>query len=349
MKQGRSLKELAVELERQHEAARDFRTPTKHVSMTNHEDRLELQVGQLWHFGINELAHDQLGTYLGIPSKYYDRMRHEDHRLLTHNVNTWLSRSNDQRLVRTLDGNVRSWLGNGYRMINNISIARMVLPILLKKGSGLKVESCEVTEKRLYIKAVDTRKTYEVQKGDEVQAGIVIGNSEVGCGSFFVDPLVYVLACLNGAIMPEAGLKRYHIGRHTAELENAVEVFSDETREADDKTLMLKMRDVVTAALDEVAFTKTAKLLSVTAENQIKRDPIEALDKAIEVMKVGDKHRPGILTELIRGGDLSQWGLSNAVTAYAQKVESYEEATELERVGGNIITLGKEDWELIAA
>lgn len=62
-----------------------------------------------------------------------------------------------------------------------------------------------------------------------------------------------------------------------------------------------------------------------------------------------DKHKSGILTELIKGHDLSQWGLSNAITAYAQHKDlSYETATELERAGGEIITLAKSQWATIA-
>jgi hypothetical protein len=367
MKAGRTLTDLAAELERQQATARDFRAPAKQVSMTVTDEngvvrkidghdrspiekpRVELQVGQLGHFGLQDHAHAQLGGYLKIPATYYDRCLASDPQLLAHNVNTWLARSDEQRLVRTLDGRVRGWLSNRYRVIDNATVAAAVLPILLAKGSGLRVESCEVTEKKLYIKVVNTRLTADVKKGDPVQAGIVISNSEVGCGAFKIEGFVLILVCDNGAILPDAGLRKYHIGRQTEELETAQEVFSDDTRAADDRALMLKMRDVVSASFDEAKFRQTAKLLTVTANNKIERDPVEALDAAIEVLKLGDKHKPGILTELIKGHDLSQWGLSNAITAYAQSKDlDYEQATELERAGGEIITLAKSQWATIA-
>src|SRR6266705_1356139 len=362
MKTGRTLSQLAAELERQQQAARDFRAPAKQVSMTvkttgigtsgKEENRatpkVELQVGQFGHFGLQPHAHDQLGGYLKIPAAYYDRMLAERPTLLAHNVNTWLAATDDQRLVRTLDGNVRAWVSNRYRVIDNHTVAMAVLPTLLAKGSGLRVESCEVTEQRMYIKAVNERLTVDVKKGQPVQAGIVISNSEVGCGAFKIEPLVFILACLNGAIMPDAGLRKYHIGRHTAELDTSVEVFADETRAADDKALMLKMRDVVSAAFDEASFRQTAKLLTVTTGNTIERDPVASVTAAVEVLGLGEKHQPGILTALVKGGDLSQWGLSNAITTYAQTVKSYEEATELERVGGAVITLAAKDWQVIA-
>jgi len=47
--------------------------------------------------------------------------------------------------------------------------------------------------------------------------------------------------------------------------------------------------------------------------------------------------------------DLTQWGLANAVTAYSQRVDSYERATELEKIGGTIMTLTDQEWREVAA
>jgi hypothetical protein len=42
--------------------------------------------------------------------------------------------------------------------------------------------------------------------------------------------------------------------------------------------------------------------------------------------------------------------MANAFTRLSQDVESYDRATELEAVGGNIITLGRSEYrELVAA
>ena len=45
------------------------------------------------------------------------------------------------------------------------------------------------------------------------------------------------------------------------------------------------------------------------------------------------------LKNLIEGGDLSLWGLSNAVTATAQTASNYDRATELETAGGRFFAL----------
>jgi len=53
----------------------------------------------------------------------------------------------------------------------------------------------------------------------------------------------------------------------------------------------------------------------------------------------------GILQHLILGGDLSLYGLSNAVTRTANDMESYERATELETAGWQIATMENRVWK----
>ena len=56
------------------------------------------------------------------------------------------------------------------------------------------------------------------------------------------------------------------------------------------------------------------------------------------------KEGEGILDYLIRGGDLTLYGLSNAVTRYAQDVDSYDRSTELEAIGYDILTMPGKTW-----
>jgi hypothetical protein len=53
----------------------------------------------------------------------------------------------------------------------------------------------------------------------------------------------------------------------------------------------------------------------------------------------------GILNHLIREGDLSLYGFSNAVTRFAQDVESYDRSTELESIGYDILTMPAKIWK----
>jgi len=51
---------------------------------------------------------------------------------------------------------------------------------------------------------------------------------------------------------------------------------------------------------------------------------------------------------VIAGGDMSGYGLVNAVTHYAQYVEDYDRATDLEALGGKLIDLPTRQWHEIA-
>ena len=89
MKTGRSLQELAIELDRQSQVKQDFRVDTSRMKMV--EGDLTFADHR---FNVNAIASRQLATHTGIPAAYYDRMRQEVPELLDHNVNTWLERSN---------------------------------------------------------------------------------------------------------------------------------------------------------------------------------------------------------------------------------------------------------------
>lgn len=53
-------------------------------------------------------------------------------------------------------------------------------------GEGIRIVSTELTDSRMYIKAINERLELEVKRGDVVQAGIAISNSEVGLGALKV-------------------------------------------------------------------------------------------------------------------------------------------------------------------
>jgi Domain of unknown function (DUF932) len=362
MKKGMGLLEMATELERQSTAKRDFIAPNSMVAMTEpeeHEKDVKISLEGTGSFRVTDYAHGQIASYTGIPKQYYDRLRTEDPSLLTKNVNRWLhdtkgddALNNDWRMLRTLDGNARAFLSRKYRPLDNFDLAEAALPILMKQGSGLRVESSALTEQRMYIKAVTERLTMEVKRGDVVQAGIVISNSEVGAGSVKVEPMVFRLSCLNGAIAADASLRKYHVrkGHGGTEAGDVSEFFRDATRQADDRAFFMKVQDVIKAAFDEMVFKQLVAKMTVATQLPITGDPVKVIEVTAKRFNLRDTERASMLRKLIEGADLSQYGLLNAVTATAQDEDlSYERATELERIGGEIIELAATDWKAIAA
>ena len=346
MKQGRTLQELAVEIQRQQRAKVDYLADTSVMSMVDGGSGISFQIEGKTPFGMTDLAHSQIGQYLEIPAKYYERMRYGSPELLAHNVNHWLQTMPDRRMIRTLDGNVRAFLSDRYRRIDNADVAETVLPII-GQMHGAEVISCEITETKMYIKVVNPRVQTEVRVGDIVQSGVIISNSEVGRGSVNICPLIYRLACTNGMIAQDSSVRKYHIGK-VNDADYDMSIFRDETIEADDRAFLMKVRDAVTAAADQRIFERIVDQMRQATDA---RFPAISAPKVVELTSsrfgISTNENEGVLGHLIDGGDLSMYGVANAVTRYAQDVNSYDRSTELEVTGYKIMTMAPTLWNSI--
>ncbi len=352
MKQGKTLIELAAELERQKETKRDFISPATQLQVkTQAADEKGagfsiLGLGETEAFEVGETAHEQIASRLDIPKRYYERMRKESGFLLDQNINHWLKSEKDSYMVRTLDGKARALLSSKFRPLDNADLAEVALPVLLQ--SGAQIESCEVTERKLYLKAVTPKINFEVGVGDVVQAGIVISNSEIGLGAISIEPLIYRKVCKNGLIINDAKMRKTHVGRGNEQFEHMMEWFRDETRQADDKAFWMKVRDVLSSAFSTIGFGEMVEKFRASKGDIITADPVKVVELTQKKFSLADSEKNGVLKYLLGGGDLNRFGLVNAVTQMAQDVPSYDRSTELEKLGGTILELPKTDWSVIA-
>jgi hypothetical protein len=355
MKQMYTLSEMAAELERQEAVKVDYLADTRRMHFVTSEPGSEMDLlsdgGDPVAEGlrVNEVAHDQIAGHLNIPRLFYRRLRGELPGLLDENVNRLLRHEPKQRMVRTLDGTARAFLSDAYRRIDNHDIAQTVLPIL-GEIPDVRIESCALTDQRMHIKAITPKITGEVKVGEEVCAGVYIGNSEVGRGSLEVYPFIYTLICTNGMIVEQAGegmMRRIHLGRRV-EADNAGRVFRAETLAADDRALMLALGDVVRAAVDEVRFRDLIAQMAEAAAGSRVADPVAAVQVLAKREGLGDGEQRDVLRHLAEGGDLSRWGVLSAVTRAAEDVEGYDRATDLETLGGKILAYSPADWRALA-
>lgn len=336
MKTGKSLQELAIEIQRQQDAKRDFLIPSQKINAFVNNNSLELgfpikdNEAELFTAPLTSNGHIQLGSHCGIPKKYYDMMLVHP-ALLATNVQHWLKRSNENKMVRSMDGKVRAMLSDKYRRLDNFDLAQNVLPMLFEANTT--VESCEITDNKFYIKAITHKVQAEVKPGDVVSAGVIISNSETGHGSLSVKPLVYRLVCSNGAIVDDFAMRKYHAGRQN-EMEQIE--FSNDTLKAEDKAFWLKVRDLVKYTLNETTFEKIVESMRESTNKKIV-EPDKAIELITKKFSFVETEQKGVLSHLIQGGDLTSWGLGNAVTRMAQDVESYDRSTELESIGFQIM------------
>jgi hypothetical protein len=360
MKEGMQLNELAKELISIRDNKVDIIVPSKLLHMT---PEANLDVDGKDTFQLNNWTHSQLGSYSKIPKGYYDKLHIEAPHILAQCVNHGIQMAinnsisarkskSESRLVRTLNGNVRGFLSSRYRMLDCVDLLETTLPILTE--NNFELVSSELTDKKMYIKVTTPKLQGEIKKGMVVQYGLVISSSDVGCGSVRVEPLIYELVCSNGMIC-NTSMRKFHIGKDNASAE-IERMLSNETKKMDDEVFWAKCRDLIKGSMEEINFRREIELLKEA--NEIKIGRVSNLESVVEdTMKVvgvsGEKKKHSILEHIASGSmgrGYTKYGLANAFTWASHKVEdaSYEEATELERAGGKIISMSDAVWKNVA-
>ena len=287
---------------------------------------------------ITSTAHRQLAARLQIPYAYYERVMNNNPVLLAENVNNWLGQTQNKRMIRTYqsDGStvwdlMRADLSNKYLTFDNEDVAEAVLPVMFDEK--LEIISSNVTEKKLYIKAVTDKLTGEIEKGDVVRGGVIVSNSEVGYGSVNVQAFIERLVCMNGMIA-ETSFRRRHIGAS----HDITDLLSRDTLNKTSEALVGQVQDVVRNVLSNEGFNNVLGKLRETTETEIAK-PIDAVEIIQKQFRFTEDEKDSVLNHLIKGGDTTKWGLTNAVTRASQDLEDYDRATEFEQFGWDVANL----------
>lgn len=339
MKTAKSINELVTEINRQSKTKNDWIQP---VNLMNFQaDREPDVVGEKLivntssfggKLGLTHYGHRHVGQIAGIPANYYDKMNTaQSVRLLAHNLNFWLSKMSDRKLVRALDGNVRAVLSDKYRIIDNWDIVNFILPILMREG--LTIESCEITETRLYIKAIQWKLTTDIKVGEPVSLGVIVTNSEIGFGAFTVKPFLYFAVCRNGAVVDKLSRRKYHVGKVNDESFN----YSQHVRETENKLFWQKSKELIEHTLTMTTLDKAVSLIKGSIDKPLE-EPIKSVETIVNRYSFTSNESELIMNHLMKGGDMTVWGLGNAVTRTAQDLESYDRATEFETIGFEILS-----------
>ena len=345
MKTGRTLVELAQELIAQQESKRDFHASTKSLTMVpSGEFQLDVNTGTEM-MPATSYAHAQMASKLSIPKVYYDRMLKDSPFLLANNVNHWLEkRQEETSLIRTLRGQMRAFLSNRYRIVDNHDILEMVIPELAEMGSGIQIVSCQVTDEKMYLKVINKNVEAAIAVGDPVQAGFILSNGEIGNSSISVEPFIYRLVCTNGLILKDRKQRKNHAGRVN---ENA-DLYASDTLQAIDDAFKLKIRDLVRNAINISTFQEAVTDMQGAKSNLITGNPVKAVEVTAKAIGLSENESGLVLNHLIRSGDLSKFGMLNAVTRTAEDIESYDRATEIERLGSSVLYLPTSTWREVA-
>jgi len=350
-KLGLDLKELAEKITDQAERKVDMVVDSRSMQLLPTEENdattsapVLMNIDDSKNMEITPTAHRQIATRLKIPFNYYERVMENNPVLLAENVNNWLGQTENKRMIRTYgsDGStvwdvMRADLSNKYLAFDNEDVAEAVLPVMFDEK--LEVISSNVTEKKLYIKAVTDRLTGEIEKGDVVRGGVIVSNSEVGFGSVNVQAYIERLVCMNGMIA-EKSFSRRHIGV----AQDITDLLSRDTLNKTSDALVGQVQDVVKNVLSNEGFNTILGKLQETTEVEIAK-PIDAVEIIQKQFSFTDNEKDSVLNHLIKGGDTTKWGLTNAVTRTSQDLEDYDRATEFEAFGWDIANMNNKVLE----
>jgi len=318
---------LVEELERQKRNSLDLIVDSRQLR-ANANGKITIKIPEYGCFELTEWAHSQLAEKLGIPKKYYDRMRNAGKLdLLADNINAWIG-ERDRRLIRILDGKIRAILSDRYRIMDNYDVIFLALDEF-KQKEIIEIHSADLTETMLYLKAIDRTLTAGIRNDDLVSGGLIIRNSEVGASSLRVEPFILRQVCSNGLIATQT-LRKVHLGRQMDE--GAID-WSDETKELEDRALWAKVRDVIRATFDKQIFESWVEKLRESTEIVIEK-PIKAVNNIARLIGLSEEKKNQLLMHF---SEHTKYGLINAVTTLAREVESIDEQIRLEEFGGRLL------------
>lgn len=373
--QYQDLGQLYQELDRQHAMKRDFITNTEDAVIN---PDLSMSIGSVGFEGrMNDHMMRQVGSWADVPARYIDHMKTQGmSELLAHNLNSWMQnppkskkgrqRSN-RRMFRTFDGDgnitqanympggpvFRAFLSDQFRVFDCFDLLQgldELLDELDKDMGGLKFGSLGLTESKMYLKIIFPGIEADVAVGDTVQAGVIITNSDIGAGAIGVKGFINRLICLNGMTVDNSGLRKTHLGTRS---EDVGEInYQSDTVDAMNLALSKQLRDTVRKAASEVKFLETVDQMREAANSPQVHEPEKAVELVAKKFHLSDGEEKQVRKSFYSGGggrpDFSKWGMLNAVTHVSNDVESYDRASELEKIGGRILTIPQNEWAEIA-
>ena len=336
-------------------------------------ERLEM-AGDVAPMLLNNTAFGQLRLAMGIPAVFIDRLKSDKFDdIVGMNFRELLSRSDRRFLVRTMttpDGKpyVRAILSDRYRVFDNCDLfytaAETFMEPVHEAEPGTRradLWKARLSDDSFELFAVSPHITGKVRldrpfapgekwhdrwegqrhrfldvrggDGDAHSAAVYISNSETGRGGLNVDLSCFRSICTNFATIGTS-VAKIHLGKTQAEEGLLI---ADDTREAEGRALWLKVRDAIRTAFDPGKFQAYIDRLNNLTQVVIPT-PEKAVDNVVKHFTLSEERKTSILAELMASGDVTAFGLIQAVThdAHAVEKESPDAAARLEAIGGEI-------------
>ena len=315
-----------------------------------------------------EMAH---GTQNQGEIKKWENECQEHRRILASNVNHWFRHRDTDRMFRFFKSEdiysnpneLRSFNSSQYKRVDNDLIWDAVLPVIteLVEDADLEVGSIFVNETGMHGKFLLPKLEGELFEGKVVRGGFRVRNSEVGEGRYLIEPFVLVLACLNGMVVNKykKGVRGIHLGkRQDAGVLDQYGDLSDVTnieytrfkKDIGETVSQCVSMGVFEGFLDQARDARRGERIRIHSNISQAKPWIPAVDRIGEDYHLGRLDRVSIDQSLVRSGDFSKWGMSQAITEPANNQEmAYEQSSRLEEIGGIVLAMNDTNWHRIAS
>lgn len=323
---------------------------------------------------LSEYAFGQLAERLGLPRTFVKDLRNLGNDITCRVVNAKLRAAGplDRMTIRAImrplerdevadcmDENVpegqeatalqvRAIMSSKYRFIDHEAVLEAAIKTLLQAGDvaeHLSFISPTLNDEHMSLKAVFMNTKTEVVVGDDLYAGVILRNSEIGDGAVYVKPYVWRAVCNNGMVVPIAlgdNVRLTHIGP-----EKRVGRVLERAYSKDAAPAIEEISKAIELALEAEYFSDLIKSLQALAAVQPKCDHQDALDKIADRLNMTGLEADKAFARWTVGGDFSLYGLVNALTACAHDVGAEAASNRFEELGGLLASLPLDEVETL--
>ena len=352
----------------QDQAARsaDFLVPTNQAQFKtndNAESKIILEANQgmpTTELRVNNVAFNQIANKAGIDVRTAGRLREGYATEFDGLINAIWEKESSQRMLRTfLDsdqthGECRAFVSDKFKTFDNHHLLNAALPQLMESEAQWQVVTGQVTDQRMYLRLKSQAITGSGAALNDLMAlGIGLSNSETGCGSVQVFQMFWTLACLNG-MQTENRHRSSHITGSRAD-SDVWGMLTNEAKDADNKALELKVRDLVTGYASRESFDNVLEQFKLAAADTVQGGATETVQSLGTVLKLSKKDTTRVLDGLLAtigqagysGNPINRATLVNAVTAVANSADA-DECDDWQKLGGRVLTLPRADWARVS-
>ena len=378
--ENKSLEDMLYVITEQNKMKQDYIAPTNQLQFrtiesedrvhgTNHSQIvMEANNGEGTKIlNVNQHCFDQIAQKAEIATPTARRLQQNYPKEMDNLINAIWQKENSKRMVRTFEnpnhtnsfnydnhtGTARAFLSDKFKTFDNSDLLESALPTLGESDACWKIVNFANTDKKLYIRLKSEVIQSDAGVGDLMAHGIGISNSETGSGSVAVFGINWTLACTNG-MQTENVTRKAHIT--SAQKGDTWNILTDETKEADNRSLKLQLRDIVSSYASRETFDENIEKMKRAKEDVVDVPMNESVENLGKVLTLSKKETSNVLEGLLqtigqsgydKNQNINRATLVNACTSVGNTSDP-DNVDFWQRLGGKVLNLRKTDWNRVA-